>query len=337
MEALSERNAQEQAAQTPEESQLHKLQQCLQAVSMAAVDGDGPKIRVFENGQECSSPEKAPPKGDLNSWLEQFVKTLESLAQNGSRISFSQVRELQTTLMLMGKTIAMLADAARGAVSGLAEVESTLENSGAVDDLRELRGKLERCLSMARTQSEQLRLDLEQKVQALQSAVEKVAALAGRPAIDATTNLPGRESAENAIAARISEGQPAALALVIVDRLAFLNAKFGGVVKDEVLASAARHIAQNLPPGTSMFRWSGPAFAAVFEARHGFTAVEREVKKAATSRLEQTVDAGGRSVLLTISRSHHLWRLDATTSPQTIFQSLDDFIAANSADASRAS
>ncbi len=336
METLSELSGTEETAQVPEESQLQKLQQCLQAVSLEAVDVGAPKIRVFENGEECSLAAKPPAKGDLNSWLDQFVRALENQAQRGARISFSQVREFQTIFTLMGNTVSMLADAARGAVRGLSDVESALENSGVVDDLRDLRGKLELCLSMARTQSEQLRQSLEQKVQTLQSTVEQAGTAADSEIVDPTTNLPSRENAEKAIASKIADGQPAALAIIVVDRLAFLNAKFGRTVGDEVLSSAARHISQNLPAGATLFRWTGPAFVALLETRHGFTAVERYAKKAAASRLEQIVETGGRSVLLTISRSHRLWRLDRSTAAHTIFHSLDDFIAANSADASRA-
>lgn len=157
------------------------------------------------------------------------------------------------------------------------------------------------------------------------------------PNLDSATGLPGREDFKAAIAAKIKSPPECALALFVVDRLAYLNAKFGRPAGDQVLASTARHITETLPAGVPLFRWNGPAFAALLEIPHGLTAIERHVKKAATSRLEQTVEAGDRSVMLTVGRTYHLRRLGPSDSADTVCRALDDFIAARSLDATRAS
>jgi GGDEF domain-containing protein len=332
MEAVQE-NAVMEMPPAPPDDRLQRLQQCLQAVSLEAVEGPPSRIRFFENGEERDPPPTPNASGDHSSWVNQFIGTMEKLAQSASKISYAHVRELRTTLSMMAETIALLADAAKGAVTGLSTVESKLDDAAALEDLRELRGRLEECLTTARSQSDHLRQDLERKIETLQDSVERAASADPDHPSDPTTGLPGRHAAEKAIAEKITGGQDWALAVLVVDRLAFLNSKFGRAAGDEVLLSAARHIAQSLPREATLFRWSGPAFVALLETRHGFTAAERHVKKATLSRLEQTVDAGGRSVLLTIGRSHRLWRLASCEQPDAVYRALDDHIAVNSVDA----
>jgi len=53
----------------------------------------------------------------------------------------------------------------------------------------------------------------------------------------------------------------------IVNRLASIHARFGRAVGDEVMLLTAERLAQYLPTGAAVFRWSESGLVAIAESR----------------------------------------------------------------------
>jgi GGDEF domain-containing protein len=121
------------------------------------------------------------------------------------------------------------------------------------------------------------------------------------------------------------------ICIFLVDRLAALNSRFGRKVGDEILLLVAEHLGRKLPDTSPPFRWSGPAFVAVVGGASQRT--EFQIKKIATTKLEKSFEANGRSVLLPISFSVRLQPLTTRDCTETIFDTIDRLIAAHSGEA----
>jgi GGDEF domain-containing protein len=133
------------------------------------------------------------------------------------------------------------------------------------------------------------------------------------------------------IASSIAGGKESVICIFLVDRLAALNSRFGRKVGDEILLLVAEHLGRKLPDTSPPFRWSGPAFVAVVGGASQRT--EFQIKKIATTKLEKSFEANGRSVLLPISFSVRLQPLTTRDCTETIFDTIDRLIAAHSGEA----
>jgi GGDEF domain-containing protein len=143
---------------------------------------------------------------------------------------------------------------------------------------------------------------------------------------DPVTGLPGRAAAEEAIATKIATGKEFLVALFMLDRMASINGRFGRVVGDDILVTGAQAVAQKLS-GTTLYRWSGPAFVAVFDSSVNLAQAELRARQASAIRIEKAIEADTRSVLIVITASCHLQRVDGKVGPDGVYRSMDSFMA----------
>lgn len=85
--------------------------------------------------------------------------------------------------------------------------------------------------------------------------------------------LPGRPEAETALRAATAGGRPFLLAVYWVRDLDLVNHHLGYEAGDEVLA----HLSRQLPATNAVFRWSGCALVALFDAEAPPSATVPEV------------------------------------------------------------
>jgi GGDEF domain-containing protein len=121
------------------------------------------------------------------------------------------------------------------------------------------------------------------------------------------------------------------ITLFLVDRFAHLNGRYGTKTGDEVLLLVAHHLGEQLETG-SLFRWSGPAFAAITETRSALHEVEQQMARIASKRFEKTIEEDRRMVLLPISCSSIVQKVSDADSVEGIIAILDDFVAAKVGD-----
>jgi GGDEF domain-containing protein len=155
----------------------------------------------------------------------------------------------------------------------------------------------------------------------------------GSATSDATTGLPARLIFERAVCDALTQGRESVVALFIVERLAYINKRFGRVAGEEILLHVAQYLAQELPDSSTLARWSGPAFAAILDSTSAAKRTEMQIRAIASKRLSKTIDSGGRrAVMIPISCSCTVESLNAENSPEAIFTRMDDFLAAHSSE-----
>jgi GGDEF domain-containing protein len=157
----------------------------------------------------------------------------------------------------------------------------------------------------------------------------RTAKLVTRPVAAPANGLPDRSSAEQEIAAKIASNRDCVCGLFLVNRLASINARFGRTVGDEIMLLVAERLAQHLPAGVAVFRWSESALVALVEVEPNIAEVTRRLARAASMNLEKNIETEHRFVLVPITLAFTLKRLSGNCSPPDTFQELDRFVSIN--------
>ncbi len=240
-------------------------------------------------------------------------------------------QNLQRALARAAQTAAGFCSTTDHCTHRLGEIEQQIEETSAIDGLRVLRFRLLECLQGLREEAQHRRAEMSETAtqlrqqleiaQGVASAVENLA-----PAVDPLTGLEAREPAERALAAVIERGGPAYAALVVIDRLHLFNARYGYATGDQILCTVRGHMGSCLAQENRLFRWTGPAFLALFERIENGGAIEEQVNRITSVKLEAAVQIGNGSVLLPIACTSLLLPLSQTTRLAELTQRIDAFI-----------
>jgi GGDEF domain-containing protein len=130
------------------------------------------------------------------------------------------------------------------------------------------------------------------------------------------------------MAAAIERGGTAFAALFVVDRLHLCNARYGYATGDQILARVHRHLGTCLSPADRLFRWTGPAFMALMERAADPVAVQGDIDRIVSVKLEAGVQIGNESVMLPIVCNSLLLPLAQTAGLAELTQRIDAFIGA---------
>jgi GGDEF domain-containing protein len=312
---------------------IEHLQILIRGIALHAVEGD-PEDLKFLRGRMSGIADSLTDESSPDDLLVAIGKTLRAIEEYNRRSSVifkGQMEELRAMLSTMAATVMFITSSSDTSVKQLRLVEAKLQRATNLEDMRQVKAHLSDCLSVVRSESTRLQTETRTKINALKSNVERLSsrlkAAATEDSSDPVTGLPGRSAAEEAIATKITAGREFVTALFMLDRMASINGRFGRTVGDEILITGAQMLAQKLT-GTTLYRWSGPAFVAVFDPTVNTAQAEICAKQAASLRLEKNIDTEDRTVLIVITASCHLQRVSEKTAADAVFKSIDAFMSA---------
>jgi GGDEF domain-containing protein len=116
------------------------------------------------------------------------------------------------------------------------------------------------------------------------------------------------------------------LAVVVINRVQAVNARFGYSVGDQMLAVTAQHFRKNLSARDRLYRWHGPAFIVLLDRAERIDHVRAEFRHFADTKLEKTVEIGSRTVLIPISTNWSIFPIAAPA--ETLMKRVETFTAA---------
>jgi GGDEF domain-containing protein len=321
-----------QRASMPAEIIQH-LQILIRGISLHAVEGD-PEDLGFLRQRMSSIADALNDESSADDLLVGIGKTLHAFEEYNRRsgvISNGQLDELRGMLSTMTAAIIFITSSSETSVKQLNVVEAKLQRANTLEDMRRVRESLSDCLTLVRGESRRLQTETRAKIEALTGDVQRLSSrlrsTSSEDSQDPVTGLPGRLAAEEAIKTKIAAGRQFVIALYTLDRIASINGRFGRQVGDEILVNGARMLAQRLA-GTTLYRWSGPAFAAVFDPSVNVATAESRAQQAASLRWEKNIESDDRTVLIVVTYSCHLERISAQVLPDSMFKSMDAFVAA---------
>ena len=140
---------------------------------------------------------------------------------------------------------------------------------------------------------------------------------------DRITGLESREVAEAALSKACAAETPGCAIIIIIDRIAVYNVRFGRAVGDKVLQFFADYLVQSLPSEVPPFRWSGPA---VLMLRPG--SVEQAqpiIRRVLEQRIEYEVELAARTILLPIAARWEV--VPMMSDPRLLVNKIDAIVA----------
>jgi diguanylate cyclase (GGDEF)-like protein len=313
---------------------IDHLQILIRGIALHAIDGDPNDLKELQQRMSGiagtltvdSSPD------DLLVGIGKTLRALEEYNRRAAVIFKGQVEELRGMLSTMTATVIFITSSSESSVKQLSVIESKLQRANTLEDTRQIKAHLTECLTLVRSESLRLQTESRTKINTLKQDVDRLSSrlksVTVEDSYDPVTGLPNRNAAEEAIAAKIATGKEFLAVLFMLDRLASINGRFGRLVGDDILVSGAQTLAQKLS-GTTLYRWTGPAFVAVFDPSVNLAQAETRATQAASMRLEKNIEADNRSVLIVITASCHLQRVSGKIAPDAVFRSMDAFMASH--------
>lgn len=328
---INTKDVQERRFSLPAEIIDH-LQILVRGIGLHAIEGDPEDLKQLQQRlagiADTISLDSSPD--DLLVSIGKTLRALEEYNRRAAVIFKGQVEELRGMLSTMTSTVMFITSSSETSVKQLSVIESKLQRASTLEDTRQVKTYLTDCLTLVRTETLRLQTESRTKINTLKSDVERLShrlkSVSTGESQDPVTGLPGRAAAEEAITSKILAGKEFLVALYVLDRMASINGRFGRLVGDDILVTGAQALAQRLS-GTTLYRWSGPAFVAVFDPSVNLTQAESRASQASSIRVEKNIEADKRSVLILITASCHRQRVSATLGPDAVFKNMDAFMA----------
>jgi GGDEF domain-containing protein len=315
---------------------IEHLQILIRGIALHAIEGDPEDLKSLRKRMSdiaaSLSGESSPD--DLLVGIGQTLRVLEEYNRNTAVSVKGQVEELRGMLSTMTATVMFITSFSETGVKQLGAIETKLQRASSLEDTRQVKAYMSDCLALVRTEALRVQNEARTKINSLKNDVarlsSRIKAASADDSQDPVTGLPGRFAGEEAIIAKISSGKESLVALFVLDRMVSINGRFGRLVGDDILISSGQMLVRKLP-GATLYRWTGPAFIAIFDPSVTMGQAELRSQQAGALRLEKNIEADDRSVLIVVTATCHLERISAKSAPDAIFKSLDSFTAATGA------
>jgi len=261
----------------------------LEGISRHSVKSDVEEFRKFRSQmQHVLQPldEDCLPH-EVYDAADQAVGIFKDYGHRTSKRLGQQSVELHDVIKMLFNTFRDLAIAGPEKMRQLQDVGASLAASSDGDKLAECKLQLAGCLSEIRQEAERFRNDADGR------------RVSGDARKDQLTGLENRDVAEEALTKACVAESPGCAIIIVIDRIAVYNVRFGRAVGDKVLKFFADYLVRSLPSEGPPFRWSGPA---VLMLRQG--TVEQAgsiIRRVLEQRVEYEVELAARTILLPIA------------------------------------
>jgi GGDEF domain-containing protein len=291
-----------------EKSLLPAIQGLLHGIAVHAVKGDPEDDRQFRTRLHKISESVAgePPSTDILTSADSAVVALRDHNDRTSRYHHAEISELRSVIQILVGTLEDLAVAGPKLMARLREIEKQLTAVATPSAVREFKLNLSQCLTEIRSEAERHNHH------------------SGAPgSLDPVTGLEGRPAAEAALAQACASATSICAVVLLVDRLALYNRRYGRDVGDKVLNFFVEFVKRSFQAGPDLYRWTGPALLLL---RHGSPdGIQAEMRRSFDPRIEFEVDSGSRSILLTLGVDWSV--LPMMVDPRLVVNKIDAFVS----------
>lgn len=305
----------------------------LQAIRLHAVEVDTADLERFqaEIQQLEARLETARGGGDILVTAGAAIKALEAYNRRAGRTMRAQLLELRQMVATLTEGVEKLAAGSERSITNLRDITKQVERASTIEDIRLLRARLAECVSELEREASRQKEESAQVITRLKTEISRVSTQINPERLpDPVTGLPLRAEAERALEAACAEGAHVYVAVFVVDRLALVNARFGYAIGDKLLNAFLARLRKHLSAADPIFRWSGPTFVALLERPAPAPVIEREIRRFASERHEEYIQAGGRSIILSVACSWTLIPAFEFMSAEPLIAKIDQFLVSQS-------
>jgi GGDEF domain-containing protein len=307
----------------------------LQAIGLHAVEGEQQEYQSFRtiiNGLLTKTSGDTPLEEILTA-VGIATKAMYDYGFRTSQLIRAQHLELQGLSRMLTETITDLSPTAAHSRE-LREIDWSISKASSLEDIKDLQNRIADCLETIRTEiaEGQKNARHESMGDVPQATLENPvndAADGAQQQLSSAEVIAGRFEGEAAIRRGRQHGSHSFAAVFVVDRLRYVNSRFGNDVGGQIIALFERRLAGALSGRDRLFRWDESSFLALFDTREPERKVRRQIEQMLFKRLVETFTINDRSVMLTISASWTVVPI-AEVSCDAVVSRLDSFIAQNS-------
>ncbi len=321
------------AGQEVDHTPMHVVRLLVQGIGQHAAIGDGEESTSFrETMKEASEAliDTINPADLLvrSGWV---LNELEQHTRRVDRVHKLQNAELQNMVKMMASALSNISATSKVNISKLNEIAKNVGVASELNDVRLIKSKLSECLIDIQEEAKRQQTEIAETIQELREGLDRVRDEPAHPGVghartaDAVTGLPCRPDAEAAIAEAARSNAISFVAVMVLERLQILNARFGREAGDEILASYSQMVKKSLTPQDQLFRWGGPALVAVLPRQRSLQLVRSEFTHIMGTRLEHNIQTPSRSVLIPVAAKWCLYPMMAA--PRLLVQKIDEFAA----------
>lgn len=257
-----------------------------------------------------------------------MVKGFEEYTHRIRKHQRMQTADLLNMVKMLTSTVKAVTAASNSSLNVLGEIEQRIATVSELEDVRVIKSRLGDCLAEIRKEAKRQQQEAAETIDELNQGLEdarKRAAGMESESRDAITGLAQRSEAEAAIGEAGQTGERAYAAVLVLDRLQIINARFGREVGDEIISAFTRMVRKQLAPGDRLFRWAGASLLAMLPRPGNIDAVRMEIARVMATKLEHIIQTPSRSLMVPVSARWTLFPVMAAT--RLICQKIDTFAA----------
>jgi GGDEF domain-containing protein len=325
------------AGQEADRTPMHVVRLLVQGIGQHTALGDSEESTAFrEKMKEASDAliDTIVP-ADLLVRAGWVLNELEQHTRRGERIYRLQITELQNMVKMMTAALSNVSATSKVNISKLSEIAKNVSVASELTDVRLIKSKLSECLIDIQQESKRQQAEIEETIQHLRDDLDRSrdepAHLAhpGQPGqpktADSVTGLALRSDAEAAINDAGRSNSTHFVAVMVLERLQMLNARFGREAGDEILAAYSQMVLKSLTPQDRLYRWGGPALVAVLSRQRSLPLVRSEFTHIMETKMEHNIQTPSRSVLIPVAAKWCLYPMMSTS--RLLIQKIDEFAA----------
>ena len=298
-------------------SLLPAVRLLMEGISRHSVQGDVEDFHKFRSQMHHvlqSLGEDRLPHEAYDS-AEKAVGLLKDYGHRTSARLGQQSDELHAVIKMLLDTFRDLSIAGPKGMRQLQELGEAMASAADGEALAQCKLKLSECLGEIRLEAERFRKDADDRENSADARKDRL------------TGLETREVAEVALSRACAAVAPGCAIIIIIDRIAVYNVRFGRTVGDKVLQFFVDYLVQSLPFEESPFRWSGPAVLMLRPDTAELAAPL--IRRVLEQRIQYEVELSERTILLPIAARWEVVPLMAD--PRLVVNKIDSIVASRGA------
>lgn len=303
----------------------------LQGISLHAVEGDRTDYDRFRTdferiqaslGKEASGQELLVATGAANQALADY-------GQRTTRFIRQQGAVLHNMISMLTQTMVSIGAGSETSAERLQAIEKEIARAVVIEDVQTLKLRLADCLKNLREEVVRQKAQAQEQARQLLRDVEHARDCVQDPPdvdgeIDSATGLRTRSAAKTAFHAALQTGGRKYVVTAVVNRIQSVNRHFGYAVGDQLLKKFSDLFGATLAKNDRLFRWRGPALVALLEREESIHAVQAEIRRISSKRIEGVLEVG-EGALLPVSASWLVLALDSSAADMA--KAIEKFIA----------
>ena len=266
--------------------------------------------------QEATSEGRVGAAGSAVSALEAYSTT---------RVARRNAAELQNMIAMLAQAVITISSGNERSANTLYGIKRTLEHAAELEDVKKVRERLGSCLQGICEETARQKQEAEAAISEMRQQIQRAQANACMAAdMDLVTGLRTRGAAEAAMRDALSAPGKTYIAVMVMERLQSINARFGNAIGDQLFRILAGRLQDGLKPGDRLFRWSGPTLLMMLTRTYGIDQARSEVRGLLDVSPAE-FDLGRPSISIGLSTA---WTVVGLIPPLgTILKHLETFIA----------